>query len=642
MVPGMRGHENVYGEVLEARYGLNLAQDGHRSGPIFEAWPHAVHGAAWLLQLGILAALHARRREGRGLLVTTSLADGLAILQSARWIGSDRLGGGFQRSTIGGPGTGSRAVLTGLLLCADSRWLHIHTGARGAYERFFVALGRPDLAEPEAGMAPDSTVISAARTSAIWQFLTETFARRPVEEWVQLLGDADVSAMPVLEPAEALRLPQIEANGLVHVDGDRRAFGIAASFSARPASASSRGAPPKPKPATGDRIRGPLDGILVLDFGIWIAGPFANRVLADLGARVVKVEELRGDPLRRVPRHFISSQRGKESLAVDLKTAAGQELVHRLVARADIVHHNMRLGVMERLAMGYKQLRELNPGLIYCHSSGYGNAGEWARLPAFEPLHSAVAGMLARTGGPGRPPLHYLSHMDFGCALTSAAAVLAALHHRDRTGEGQYLECPQVGSALLAMADVHLVGEALRQSFAVDPEQRGHAAGNALYECRDGWLTIAVGCQAEWEWLHQALELGSPIDSYEEIRRAGYGGPPAARIRDRLAGIEVADAQARLAGVGVAHAVPAEIADGAALAATPLWRAGVIEVFPHPDYGRVFAVGPTLRFGAEYDLERSGYERMGAQTAAIITELGYTRDERRRLFASGVVAGPRG
>jgi crotonobetainyl-CoA:carnitine CoA-transferase CaiB-like acyl-CoA transferase len=236
----------------------------------------------------------------------------------------------------------------------------------------------------------------------------------------------------------------------------------------------------------------------VLDFGVYMAGPFANRLFADLGARVIKVEEYGGDPMRGPQLNiFLGVQRGKESIAVDLKSDAGRRIVHALVKRADVVHNNMRLGAMERLGMGWEQLRALNPRLVYCHSSGYGNSGEWSQLPTFEPLHSAIAGMLSRIGGEDNPPEHYLTHMDYGCGLTSTVMVLAALVERERSGLGQYLEVPQTGAGLLAMSDVHGHREHKSETFPLDHEQRGHAPTNALYRTRDGWVVIA--CYSERE-----------------------------------------------------------------------------------------------------------------------------------------------
>src|SRR5690606_18600634 len=152
------------------------------------------------------------------------------------------------------------------------------------------------------------------------------------------------------------------------------------------------------------------------------------------GARVIKIEELSGDPMRGNNGSFFSAHRGKESLSVDLKTPEGKEAVYELVRRADLVHHNMRAGATVRLGIDYDTLKQINPRIIYCHSSGYGNEGPWNRLPAFEPLHSAATGLLNRTAGAGNPPLGYLSHMDIGCGLTSTVMVLAALVERERSG----------------------------------------------------------------------------------------------------------------------------------------------------------------------------------------------------------------
>src|SRR5436853_3791621 len=180
-----------------------------------------------------------------------------------------------------------------------------------------------------------------------------------------------------------------------------------------------------------------LEGVRVLDFGIFLAGPFTDRLLADLGADVIKVEEVTGDPGRGLGANSTCVNKGKRSLAVDLKTPEGLAIIRRLVPRVDVVHHNMRLGVAERLGIGYAQLKALNPRLVYCHSSGYGATGPRAYNPTFEPLHSALSGMLALTGGEGNEPMTYLTHMDFGVGLNAALAILMALIERERSGEGQ-------------------------------------------------------------------------------------------------------------------------------------------------------------------------------------------------------------
>jgi crotonobetainyl-CoA:carnitine CoA-transferase CaiB-like acyl-CoA transferase len=369
------------------------------------------------------------------------------------------------------------------------------------------AVGRDDLAMEfsNAGMFGGDPMTQEV-ADELWEYLEKTFKTRPTQHWCDLLAKADVCCMPALLPGEALWLKQMEINGLVDIlpDGERR-LGKVAKFTRTPMvvgrdapapgqhnsillrnadgnGANSRISMRATMPATDTPRVGPLHGIMVLDFGFYMAGPFANRIFADLGARVIKVEEYHGDPMRSPNLGMLlGTHRGKQSIAVDLKSEPGRAVIYELVRRADVVHHNMRAGAMERLGMGYDALSAINPKVVYCHSSGYGNEGPWAMLPTFEPLHSALGGLLTRTGGELNAPRLYLSHMDYGCGLTSATMTVAALVERERSGRGQYIEVPQTGAGLLAISDAHGFEGRLSETFPLDYDQRGHAPSNALY-----------------------------------------------------------------------------------------------------------------------------------------------------------------
>jgi crotonobetainyl-CoA:carnitine CoA-transferase CaiB-like acyl-CoA transferase len=433
----------VYGELIEAQYGMQHFQAGVREGgPTFLGWPHAIYGAAWLLQIGILGALLERERTGVGQAVTTSLLDGIAILSNVRWLGGAKLGPPLLTNSRISTRHNNLRIVISLFECGDGEWIQVHTGPRGAFDRMLKVVGRADLVIENAGLHVFGMEMEPAIARELWNHLDLIFKSKRAQYWCETLAKADVCCMPALKPGDALWLQQMEVNGLVDVlpDGQRR-LGKLAKYSRTPIELQRQIPAPgehnyellevnsqKPDgqskldesrfnsksktgpqgrrletPSCSDKRVGPMDGMLVLDFGAYMAGPFANRLFADLGARVIKVEEYGGDPMRGPQLSiFLGVQRGKESLAVDLKNAEGRRVVHELVKRADVIHNNMRLGAMERLGMGWEQLRELNPRLIYCHSSGYGNSGEWARLPTFEPLHSAITGMLCRTGGEGQ------------------------------------------------------------------------------------------------------------------------------------------------------------------------------------------------------------------------------------------------
>jgi len=365
-------------------------------------------------------------------------------------------------------------------------------------------------------------------------------------------------------------------------------------------------------------------------------------MLAELGARVIKVEEYGGDPMRGPQLSiFLGVQRGKESIAVDLKCQEGRRIVHELVKRADVVHNNMRLGAMERLGMGWEQLGALNPRLVYCHSSGYGNSGEWSRLPTFEPLHSAITGMLSRTGGESNPPEHYLTHMDYGCGLTSAVMVLAALVERERSSLGQYLEVPQSGAGLLAMSDVHGHRERKSETFPLDHEQRGHAPTNALYRTFDGWIVIACYSQREWEGVRCALTIDAPWPSFPEARNQRFGQNATAQIvQAALINCSTVAAIRRLRAEGVPCMVPAPFELAEVIVEPTLRSRGVIVAEQHHDAGEIFEVGHTIRFGRANSWNLRPAPVTGQHSIEILRELGRSEAEIKKLIDGRVVNAP--
>lgn len=196
---------------------------------------------------------------------------------------------------------------------------------------------------------------------------------------------------------------------------------------------------------------GPLEGLKVVELAHIMAGPVCWRMLADLGADVIKVEKLpEGDPSRSfVPPDiggeaaaFLMLNRDKRGIAVDLKTDSGREIVRKLLARADVAIENYRAGTMERLGLGYDSLREENPGLIFCEISGFGRTGPYAHLGGFDLIAQGYSGVMSITGeGPGRPPVKCGAPLtDITAGILAAMAVIAAYVHPLRTGRGQRVD----------------------------------------------------------------------------------------------------------------------------------------------------------------------------------------------------------
>jgi crotonobetainyl-CoA:carnitine CoA-transferase CaiB-like acyl-CoA transferase len=659
----------VCGELIEAQYGMQHFQEGGRQGPVFLGWPHATYGAAWMLEIGILSALFERERTGLGQTVTTSLLDGAAILQNARWLGGDKLGPALQTSSAITTRHANLRIVVGLFECADGIWIQVHTGPRGAFDRMLKVVGREDLAMENAGPHVLAIPLEPAIAKDFWGHLDRTFKTNTSDYWRQTLAKADVCCMPALQPGDALWLNQMEANGLVDIlpDGQRR-LGKLVKYERTPIEigreipapgdhnalllangngkatngdgvTTANGEPPRHTTLPAKRI-GPLDGIVILDFGTYMAGPFANRLFADLGARVIKVEEYGGDPMRGPQlRLLLGVHRGKESIAIDLKSAEGRAIIHDLVRKADVVHNNMRFGAMDRIGMGLEELRALNPRLIYCHSSGYGNAGEWSRLPTFEPLHSALTGMLCRTGGDGNPPAHYLTHMDYGCGLTSCAMVIAALIERERSGLGQYLEVPQTGAGLLAMSDVHGHKESKSETFPLDHDQRGHAPTNALYRTADGWIVIACYSDREWGGVRRGLGIAdTQWPPYAQARQERLAESTAARtIEAALTLLTTAAALRRLGAEGVPCTSPVTFEPEELIADPALRTRGVVVAEQHYDAGEVFEVGHTVRFGSANAISLRPVPVTGQHSVEILRELGRGEAEIDRLIMGKVV-----
>ncbi|MEJ5221832.1 MAG: CaiB/BaiF CoA-transferase family protein [Tepidiforma sp.] len=247
-------------------------------------------------------------------------------------------------------------------------------------------------------------------------------------------------------------------------------------------------------------MRGPLEGIRVLDFTWALAGPFATMQLADMGAEVVKVEHPQTHEKERgfgpyyegISTFFFSPNRGKKGIAVDLKTEAGKELIRRLAGEADVLVENFRPGTMDRLGLGYDALQGVNPRLIYAALSGFGQTGPYSHLPAVDAVAQAMGGTMSLNGYRDGPPLRVgVSIGDMVGGLYLALGILAALRARDVTGEGQLLDVALM-EAQMALCENAIVRHS---AFGEAPTRQGSrhplVAPFGPFETKDGWIVIA-------------------------------------------------------------------------------------------------------------------------------------------------------
>jgi crotonobetainyl-CoA:carnitine CoA-transferase CaiB-like acyl-CoA transferase len=268
-------------------------------------------------------------------------------------------------------------------------------------------------------------------------------------------------------------------------------------------------------------MAGALDGVRVIDLTVWFQGPVCAQHLADFGADVIKVERPQGGDqgrgvmsLKALPvgdwnQYFLVINRNKRSVALDLKTDEGREIMYRMVEHADVFLSNLSPALLERWGLSYEKLRAVNPGIVYAMNTGYGPHGS-ADRPSFDMTVQALTGIMARLGEPGEPPIYLgMGSGDAYGGLMSALGVLIALHHRRRTGEGQMLDASLYGAQLylaapalqayLATGDRRLA----RQRARID---RPQPLRNA-FPTRDGWIVLALD-EADESWTRLLDVLG--------------------------------------------------------------------------------------------------------------------------------------
>jgi crotonobetainyl-CoA:carnitine CoA-transferase CaiB-like acyl-CoA transferase len=389
----------------------------------------------------------------------------------------------------------------------------------------------------------------------------------------------------------------------------------------------------------------PLAGIKVLDLGNFIAGPAACVPLADLGADVIKVEPPGGDPMRALERVFVGGHRGRRSIAVDIKSPQGREIVHKLAAQADVLEHNFRPGVAERLRIGYEQIQTLNPRIIYCHVTAFGSKGPLAQAPGFETINRAWTGMDTSNAGESNPPLKLAgAPLDTFAALMAAFGIIAALDYRRRTGRGQFLEMPQVGVGLLFQSQAFMTRDGLVAQPKLDSKRTGFGPFYRLYKAKTGWICVCCPDEAAARMFLRLLGVEPPASLAKLVNCAAAApGAELPAVLEALMLTRTADEW--LVRLREAH-VPAEIANEAPVDFTlhepDALKSGMIAEYTHPIYGLLRVVGNQIRF-SDAKLEATAPVSdlppplLGQHTGEILREIGYSLPEIENMERDGVV-----
>lgn len=395
-----------------------------------------------------------------------------------------------------------------------------------------------------------------------------------------------------------------------------------------------------------------LEGVTVIDLSRYMAGPYATVTLGDFGAEIIKIESVPdGDPTRQIGVSaaggesglFLHCNRNKRSLALDLRSADGLEVVHRLVGRADVLIENYRPGVADSIGLGYEALSNLNPRLVYCSVSGYGSTGPLAHHPATDPVVQAMSGVMSLTGDEGGPPvLVGVPIADVSGAMTLVQAVLLGLLARERTGTGQKIEVPML-AALVNSLTTRLVSY---WADGRDPGRHGSAHSVVvpyqLYHANDGEFVAGVTGPDSWPKFCDAIGRPDLVDD-SSFRTNG----------DRLTNKDALDqilypifAQrsrrdwaARFAAAGALYSDVNNIAD---ILSHPQTRhLDLVQHVEHPTAGAVPQIGPVIKMAATPGRIRTAPPLLGEHSLDLLRELDYPPDAVRHLVERGVVHVPR-
>jgi len=401
----------------------------------------------------------------------------------------------------------------------------------------------------------------------------------------------------------------------------------------------------------------PLADLLVLDLSRVLAGPYATMMLADLGAEVIKVErpgsgdDTRqwGPPWLRPERvegdrgesaYYLSINRNKKSLTLDLKTEKGREIVRELARQADVLVENWRVGAMDEWGLGYAALSEINPGLIYCAITGYGQTGPYRERAGYDFITQAEGGMMSVTGPVEGPPMKVgVAIVDLTAGMLASMAILAALHERERSGQGQYIDMALLDAQVAWLANVgsnYLVsGER--------PARYGNAHPNIVpyepFPTADGWIAVGVGNDGQWRRLC-ALAGWDDLAADERFAsnpgRVAHRGELVPTLQERFRTRTSAEWHAALLEAGIPcgpiNTIDQVFADPQVLA-----REMLVEL-PHPTAGSVKLAGSPFKLSRTPVRLESAPPLLGQHTEEVLRQyLGYTAADITRLRETEVI-----
>ncbi len=547
-----------YDAVVSAKSGrmMMFAGQNPREGPNYVVVQGVCHAAATALIRGITAALYLREKTGLGQRVETSMLQAVTTYDHVSWIHGQMV---EQRPDTYPPdprvGIG-RPNPTGYLPARtkDGHWIQLGNVVERLFRSMMHWLDMDFIYEDQ--RFKTAPALDPEAVEALERIMLEKVQQKTLDEWMDIfLGEAgNVAAEPYLTSEQALEHPQIVHNGNVQDlavpgVGDTRQLGPMVSMRTTPGSA----AGPAPAPGqhtaevlgrigsgAGGRSNGtggpmpqhPLEGITLLDLGTVINGPLGCALVAELGARVIRIEAPGGDWGRQgLPFSAHRTMAGSEGICLDLKTPEGQEIMGKLAAKADLLLHSMRPGAPERTGIGYEQLSKINPNLVYLYAGGYGSTGPYSHRPSMAPIAGAVSGGgVAQMGRDSFPPAEQSMSIDdiaavakqlkrandgtadHNTAMVNAVGLVLGLYARERTGRAQYVESTMIAANAYANVDDFYWHEGKLPRPLPDGDGHGLHALYRLYPAKTGWVFLACPFEDEWEALCRTIDRNDLLD----------------------------------------------------------------------------------------------------------------------------------